>query len=1402
MKNKHLLTRIGPLMLLLALIFGHTTGVKATQLSGTYTIDSAGTPSATVFRDFNSAIIYMTGSAARPDGGPSNTTPFGVSGPVVFEVMQGTYTQQVNIPAITGASATNTITFDGGQGNAETRILQFTAASATDAHTLRFSSCSWVNVRNLTIRANGTTGGIAVHFFGANTTNNAVRHCRILAPITTSTSVRCIMATNSNLSSTGGGCSGSSTTISNIFIDSNYIFGGQTAIFLSSSVTSGGTFNFFVRKNIIENCSSVGIGASTSGGYLYHDNYIKMAPNNTTSIGIQHCNGSIASGTMQYVITSNIIENAGQYGIRFQSNNPNSGINFPTVIANNYIKPTFSNASCWGMDFSQPRNHKVYNNTVIMNMPNGGGINLNSSANPNCAVKNNIIMLRANNATNLCINSGAANIDSAEYNVYIKNNPDPSTNILNLRGTTFSKVNFKGGLGLNLNSTLDDPLLLSDSLPKPGNICQKGERLWYVTHDLFGDTRPDPPQIGCSEAAGGVSVDVSMVDIIEPVTYPVTAGTQTVKVRIKNNGVLPLTNATVSVQLGQITASVIYSGSLGTCEIDTVEFSGANALTLNAGTNVMRAWVYNALDTLNGNDTIQATFCTPLPVGTYTIDTGIVSATNFRSFGELAAVLNCGGISGTGVMEFIVSRGVYTDQLNLNAINGLSADARIIFRSADNNADSVELNYFATGAGDNFVVKLTNTSFVTFRDMTFRAVSTSFGRVFEFTGTVNNDTIENCKIIMPAVATTSTNFVGIWANPALGKLNYINNNQFTGGGYGVYWFGSNATNFADSNQISNNLFSNQYYMGTYTSFNYNIKILRNTINPNLGLSSFYGIYVTNSNFVEVANNKITPWNGGYGYFFSGVSGTAQNPSRMYNNTLAGGLTGTSYGIYLSSTTFTEIYHNTIYLTGTAATSYAGYFVLTGTANNTAVIRNNILANMGTGAANYAMYAWSPTIVNVNNNNIFTRGANLVQVASPAAATYPNVNIWRTISSFDKTSVSYAPGLTSNTNAEPNPGDSSSWSINGQGIYLPAYYQMDQNNNPRPQNPYQGAPDLGAIEFEPTAIAPMATFNPATLAPDSTTIFMFAGDTVAKIKWDVSSFPPQSGFEVRRYAGVVPPAVDTALGHMKFYTSVWGPFGSFSYQLSIMYKDMWLGNIPNESSIRMARRDTLGFNSWLPYNGTLSAVDTVNNAITTNSLFDFTYNYTGTDDLNSLPVRLSNFTAKRSRDNVQIDWTTAQEINSAKFEIERSFNGRTFETIGSTRAAGNSNRLTAYAFTDYNPLAVQRVQVIYYRLKMVDRDNTFEYSNTVPVRFNERGTTLLYPNPFKDVISIETEIENNAKASVEVYDIAGSKVFEKAYELASGNSVINVNELSGYTNGVYLIKVSVNNNQNWFKVVKE
>ncbi len=88
---------------------------RAAQVSGTLTIDANSPASATNFQNFNSLIAYLTSANTRSDAGPSNSAPFGVSGPLVVDVVanSGPYTEQVVFPNITGASATNSITING-----------------------------------------------------------------------------------------------------------------------------------------------------------------------------------------------------------------------------------------------------------------------------------------------------------------------------------------------------------------------------------------------------------------------------------------------------------------------------------------------------------------------------------------------------------------------------------------------------------------------------------------------------------------------------------------------------------------------------------------------------------------------------------------------------------------------------------------------------------------------------------------------------------------------------------------------------------------------------------------------------------------------------------------------------------------------------------------------------------------------------------------------------------------------------------------------------------------------------------------------------------------------------------------------------------------------------------------
>lgn len=1375
---------------------------RAIQLSGAYTIDSAATASATEFKDFTSAIIYMTSTGTRPDGGPSNSGTVGVSGPVVFNVMQGTYIEQVNIPAISGASATNTITFDGGSGNASTRIIQFTSSATSDNHTFRFNACAWVNLRNLTIQALGTTG-VGIQFLGA-VNNNSVRNCRVIVPSSTNTSIKAINISATNVSATGGGCSSSSSTAFNIFIDSNYIFGGNMGIFMSSSAStqSGGSFNFYIRWNQIIGAGSTGISGSNTQGYMIKWNYIKMSTLSTTSKGIHHCNGS-TSGINYYDVSYNIIEDAGQYGIHFQSNNANTSALYPTRITNNYIKPTFRNSSSFGMDFSQPRNHKVFNNTILMNQANGVGINLGSSANAACVIKNNIIQLLNSASTNLCIISGGNNLDSCDYNVFTKGGSQP--NLLSVRGATYTRTNFIGGGGNNVFSTMDDPMILGGiNDPRPSNICQKGQSHWLVdTLDLNGTLRGVPPQIGCAEAVGGIATDANPVSILEPVSFPVLAGAQNAKVVIKNSGTATLTSLNVSIQVGTTITTVGWTGSLLSCEIDTVEFTGVNQITLAAGTNVMRVWTSGpnaGVDSNATNDTIQRTFCTPLATGNYTIG----ATGNFASFAAVAAVLNCGGISGTTPTIFDVQAGTYNEQFALGVINGVSESTPIIFRSLDQNADSVKVEFFS-GAGGNFLVQLAGTSFITFDKITFSSLNTSAGRIFDLGGNASFNKIQECKLIMPTFATTGTTLAHIFADGITGKRNEIRNNSFTNGAYGVYFYGPSTLTPADSNVINNNRFDNVYYMTIAASNNSNMQIIRNEIIPST-FTTFYGIYFINGlNGNNISYNRIQGIVGAYGILLSSVNGTVSQPFYLTNNIVSGGTTASFYGIYASSCTNGFISHNNAIANSSSTTNYAFWSQFTSTTNTSVLIRNNVFRSTGTAVSNTnaPMYVWGPANTNLNFNNISSRNHNvLVNAASPAAQ-YTNIHAWRTASPFDKNSVTYDPGFVSNIIASPNPADSAVWSINGHGAYL-AHDTIDYNGNPRPRTFAQGAPDLGAFEFTPTSVPPLATTSLSQLAPDSMQIFMFAGDTVAKIKWSISYSAPAS-IEVRQFCGMRPPHIDTmATNYMNFHTNFNVPFGFYGYDMQLFYKENWRGLMQNETDIRLAKFDSslMFIAPWSAFTGTLSAVDTIANIISAPSLSNFSF-FTGTDGNNPLPVVLGRFVASRENSNAALFWTTASEINSNHFEVERSTDGRNFSAVGRVAASGNSNAIKSYRFLDVDPLS-GRKGVAYYRLKMVDRDRTYSYSNVVSVDFGRDTRSIglsLFPNPFTEDFNAIVELDQAEPGEVLVYDLQGKIMHHenKSFELGENN--VYINTLAGLPAGVYILEVKTANHKQVIRFVK-
>ncbi|MCW3126480.1 MAG: hypothetical protein JWO03_2138 [Bacteroidetes bacterium] len=123
---------------------------------------------------------------------------------------------------------------------------------------------------------------------------------------------------------------------------------------------------------------------------------------------------------------------------------------------------------------------------------------------------------------------------------------------------------------------------------------------------------------------------------------------------------------------------------------------------------------------------------------------------------------------------------------------------------------------------------------------------------------------------------------------------------------------------------------------------------------------------------------------------------------------------------------------------------------------------------------------------------------------------------------------------------------------------------------------------------------------------------------------------------------------------------------------------------------------------------------------------YTLNWTGT-----LPVQLLSFTGEKYNETTKLDWSTASEINNDHFDIERSTDGSNWEKIGEVKGNGNTNERIDYSMVDENPVTGAN----YYRLKQVDFDGKFEYSNIVVVDFgteqNHAAVTTvmnIYPNP--------------------------------------------------------------------------
>jgi hypothetical protein len=170
----------------------------------------------------------------------------------------------------------------------------------------------------------------------------------------------------------------------------------------------------------------------------------------------------------------------------------------------------------------------------------------------------------------------------------------------------------------------------------------------------------------------------------------------------------------------------------------------------------------------------------------------------------------------------------------------------------------------------------------------------------------------------------------------------------------------------------------------------------------------------------------------------------------------------------------------------------------------------------------------------------------------------------------------------------------------------------------------------------------------------------------------------------------------------------------------------------------------------------------------------------------VPIELRSFTAFAKNSSVELLWSTASELNNRGFEVERSVNDQNnFVTIGFVDGKGNSTEINYYSFND-NP-QLSGVNQIYYRLKQVDLDGTFSYSDIVSVSYDVPAEFVLnqnYPNPFNPSTTISYFVPKESFVSIKIYDFLGREVTTLVSEMKSIGSYELRFDASNIPSGTY------------------